>query len=483
MTSFPGTIRESRRLYFFFLPIRREENDRSIDGDTHRAHNVHERSRLDVEEIEKRYVPQLLSADGRTEYRTGWVSLPDASKGSSAMTSVRAVFVDVGRGMANDGGTKTIARTDEESASSRSAVTIPSVPFWQAKLIVHVYQLNDDGPGEECLSDDQEVSSLSQWCLPEKQFEGLWDTLMFDGSGVKERLLRYATTAMQFANVGVDKNIISINRVVLLHGPPGTGKTTLCKALAQKLAIRTGHLYNSSYLLEINAHSLFSKWFSESGKLVMKLFEHILELVEEEDSLVCILIDEVESLSAARKSAASGNEPSDAIRVVNALLTQIDRLRTKDNVLILTTSNITEAIDVAFVDRADIKEYVGLPNVRARYEILRSCVNELMRVGLVCPATRMWTWDERAARGDIDNVDVTIEGNDDDVLVVESNLLIRVSQACEGLSGRALRKLPLQAHSAYVHRPDCRSTLREFLRALFCAAKDEQANRKKLVSG
>lgn len=79
--------------------------------------------------------------------------------------------------------------------------------------------------------------------------------------------------------------------------------------------------------MEVNAHSLFSKWFSESGKLVQKLFGKIEELVEERDSLVIVLIDEVESLTAARKSALSGSEPSDAIRVVNAVLTQIDKLK------------------------------------------------------------------------------------------------------------------------------------------------------------
>ena len=55
-------------------------------------------------------------------------------------------------------------------------------------------------------------------------------------------------------------------------------------------------------------------------------------------------LDEVESLTAARKSTMSGAEPSDAIRVVNALLTQIDQLKNKSNVIILTTSNITGAI-------------------------------------------------------------------------------------------------------------------------------------------
>ena len=60
---------------------------------------------------------------------------------------------------------------------------------------------------------------------------------------------------------------------------------------------------------------------------------------------------QVESLTAARQSAMSGSEPSDAIRVVNALLTQLDQIKRHSNVIILTTSNITGAIDLAFVDR------------------------------------------------------------------------------------------------------------------------------------
>lgn len=58
-----------------------------------------------------------------------------------------------------------------------------------------------------------------------------------------------------------------------------------------------------------------SKWFSESGKLVQRLFTHVLELVEDETCFVVVLIDEVESLTAARAGAMSGKEPSDAVRV------------------------------------------------------------------------------------------------------------------------------------------------------------------------
>lgn len=125
---------------------------------------------------------------------------------------------------------------------------------------------------------------------------------------------------------------------------------------------------------------------------VGKLFEKIGELVDDPDVLVFVLIDEVESLSAARRS--TGSEPSDAIRVVNALLTQLDNLKSKPNVMVLTTSNITGAIDVAFVDRADIKAYVGPPGLLARYGILRSCVLELLQKG----ARSSCTCDDTARR-------------------------------------------------------------------------------------
>ena len=48
--------------------------------------------------------------------------------------------------------------------------------------------------------------------------------------------------------------------------------------------------YSHSRLLEINSHSLFSRWFSESGKLVQRLFNGITELVDEDDSFIVVLI-------------------------------------------------------------------------------------------------------------------------------------------------------------------------------------------------
>jgi SpoVK/Ycf46/Vps4 family AAA+-type ATPase len=193
--------------------------------------------------------------------------------------------------------------------------------------------------------------------------------------------------------------------MILLYGPPGTGKTSLCKALAQKIYIRHCHTsttvsavslaemfmssvdsdnsdslpmhtmdaylahqplpshvpadghskqvkkskssvrYRSGLMFEVNCHSLFSKWFSESGKLVMKLFNHISEIAEDETCLTILLIDEVESIASARSNASSSGEPGDAIRVVNAVLTSLDSLKRKPNVLVMCTSNMISSLD------------------------------------------------------------------------------------------------------------------------------------------
>ena len=55
-----------------------------------------------------------------------------------------------------------------------------------------------------------------------------------------------------------------------------------------------------SQLIEVNAHSLFSKWFSESGKLVAALFARIREALDEESTLVFVLVDEVRVLDTLK---------------------------------------------------------------------------------------------------------------------------------------------------------------------------------------
>uniref|UniRef100_A0A3P9MAJ2 Pachytene checkpoint protein 2 homolog n=1 Tax=Oryzias latipes TaxID=8090 RepID=A0A3P9MAJ2_ORYLA len=333
---------------------------------------------------------------------------------------------------------------------------------------IYIFTLNEDGPSMLSL-EEEELSAANHWLLPAAEFHGIWESLVYE-TGIKSKLLDYVTTTIYFSDKNVDSNLISWNRVVLLHGPPGTGKTSLCKALAQKLSIRLSDRYSYGQFIEINSHSLFSKWFSESGKLVTKMFQKIQELIDDKEALVFVLIDEVESLTAARTASQAGTEPSDAIRVVNSVLTQLDQIKRHSNVVILTTSNVTEKIDLAFVDRADIKQYIGPPSEKGIYNIFLSCLEELMKCQIICPRQPLFTMYE---------LETMCFANSE---VSEHSLrLMDIAKKSKGLSGRALRKLPFLAHALFVKTPAV--TLDQFLDAMSHAVDKQREEKADLING
>ncbi|KAL0216405.1 hypothetical protein P9112_008589 [Eukaryota sp. TZLM1-RC] len=332
--------------------------------------------------------------------------------------------------------------------------------FWQVTFDIAVFHLHTTGGESEHLEeedDNAETPALTQWPLPSTHFAGSWEALLYE-EDIKSKLLQYTTTALRFSDANVNPNFITWNRVVLLHGPPGSGKTSLCKALAQKLSIVLHSRFSTSHLVEINAHSLFSRWFSESGKLVLRMFDTIADLLTDPNTFITVLIDEVESLSASRKAAMSGSEPSDAIRVVNALLTQIDRVGKLPNVLIMCTTNITAAVDLAFVDRADLKLFLGLPPPRIVYTLFSQSIDSLMNSGLI-KKCKLASWDDRQEN----EVGKALED---------------VANVAHGFSGRALRKLPFIAFAFYSRTSSM--NLLEFLDSLKRAIIIEKNNRELL---
>ena len=68
-------------------------------------------------------------------------------------------------------------------------------------------------------------------------------------------------------------------------------------------------------MVEFDAHSLYSRYFSESAKAVSKLFGKIEKLLDEsEDTFVCVFIDEIESMATNREHCGKTHEPQDSLR-------------------------------------------------------------------------------------------------------------------------------------------------------------------------
>ena len=170
--------------------------------------------------------------------------------------------------------------------------------------------------------------------------------------------------------------------------------------------------------------------------------------------------------------------------MVNALLTQLDKLKQFPNVLVMATSNLAGSIDSAFIDRADIKQYVGLPSPEAIYWILSSCLRELGNCGLASGASRLLRYDElphhRTDSAAVEEEGMTAFPNlseiihaaectapaavptiDDGISRAErrrlrslqaSASLLSLAERCarQRISGRFLRRVPLVAHSRYL---------------------------------
>ena len=152
-----------------------------------------------------------------------------------------------------------------------------------------------------------------------------------------------------FQRLGVDPP-----KGVLLHGPPGTGKTRLARAVANE-SDATFHL--------INGPEIMGSAYGESEARLRQVFE---EAAKSAPSIV--FIDEIDSI-APKRGQVSGEAEK---RLVAQLLTLMDGLEARANIVVIAATNRPDAIDEALrrPGRFDREIVIGVPDERGRREIL-----------------------------------------------------------------------------------------------------------------
>ena len=248
--------------------------------------------------------------------------------------------------------------------------------------------------------------------LPLPEFDEAWSSIFIDGNK-KEQLLNQAVLSYTLRNARGPK--LPLHGIIVLYGPPGTGKTTLARGCASQVA----KVFDPSpfVYVEVDPHALGSSALGKSQKAVTDLFGTTL-LEISANRQVIVLLDEVETLAAARSRMSLEANPIDVHRATDAILTQVDALaRSNSNILFIATSNFPEAIDSAFLSRADLLLYIDTPSTSARREIILDTIRALARH---YPKTTS---------------------------LCDANVLDELAKLSEGLDGRTIRKAILSSLS------------------------------------
>ncbi|MGI8942866.1 MAG: CDC48 family AAA ATPase [Qipengyuania sp.] len=152
-----------------------------------------------------------------------------------------------------------------------------------------------------------------------------------------------------FTRLGVDPP-----KGVLLHGPPGTGKTRLAQAVANE---------SDAHISIINGPEIMSSGYGESEKRLREVFEEA-----SRNAPAIIFIDEIDSIAPKRDRVHGEAEK----RLVAQLLTLMDGLEARANVVVIAATNRPDAIDEALrrPGRFDREIVIGVPDENGRREIL-----------------------------------------------------------------------------------------------------------------
>ena len=142
---------------------------------------------------------------------------------------------------------------------------------------------------------------------------------------------------------------------VLLYGPPGTGKTLIAKAVASE---------SGAHFISIAGPEVISKYYGESEQRLREVFEEA-----RENAPSIIFIDELDSIAPRREEVTGEVER----RVVAQLLTMMDGLEERGQVVVIGATNRVDAIDAALrrPGRFDREIEIGVPSEPDRIEILK----------------------------------------------------------------------------------------------------------------
>jgi transitional endoplasmic reticulum ATPase len=153
-----------------------------------------------------------------------------------------------------------------------------------------------------------------------------------------------------FQRLGIDPP-----KGVLILGPPGTGKTLLAKAVANE---------SDAYFTSINGPEIMSKYYGESEQHLRDVFKEA-----ESNAPAIIFIDELDSIATKRAEVTGEVER----RVVAQLLSLMDGLKTRKNVIVIGATNRPEAIDTALrrPGRFDREIELRVPDKSGRKEIFQ----------------------------------------------------------------------------------------------------------------
>lgn len=252
------------------------------------------------------------------------------------------------------------------------------------------------------------------WDLPSSTLGDLWDSIVIDPDR-KTQLLSQAVVNFT-VRPKVDRNVLPLHGVILLVGPPGTGKTSLARGLAHRVA--SAFKGSRMRLLEVEPHALTSSALGKSQRAVSDLFaQSISEAAASGPTIV--LLDEVETLAVDRSKLSMDANPVDVHWATDAVLVQLDMLAEKHpNLLFVATSNFPQAVDSAFLSRCDFIMNVPLPTRAACKQILEDCLQGLAKT-FDCIGT-----------------------------LAQDPGFDECADACVGLDGRAIRKVVANALAA-----------------------------------